>query len=66
MDWKFQLNIVYMVKKRISNGWLKNWKLEKELQFKISKCLKEIPFKNYLTNRFLYSSSLAAKIQNLL
>ena len=24
MDWKFQLNIVYMVKKRFSNGWIKN------------------------------------------
>ena len=24
MDWKFQLNIVFAVKKRLSNGWLKN------------------------------------------
>ena len=46
IDWKFQLNVVYMVKKRLSNGWIKNWlnkkleTLKKELQCKISKLLK--------------------------
>ena len=41
MDWKFQLNIVFMVKKRLPNGWPKKIEIvKKELQYKISKCLK--------------------------
>ena len=40
MDWKFQLNIVFTVKKRLFNGWLKNQKGKKELECKISKCMK--------------------------
>ena len=36
--------------------------VKKELQCKISECPEEITFKKHLTNRFLYSFSLATKI----
>ena len=45
--------------------WLtKILETEKRATFKIAKCQKEIPFKKYLRNRFLYSSSLTAKINS--